>query len=214
VATAEGDGTSGDAPSEQGRATRARMQAESLGLFLERGYRGTSVRDIAEAIGVTVPALYYHFKSKDGLLAAIVGPFADDGEALMAKLSATRLPRDAFAEVALGGYYDVLAAHLDVFRFVSADLAVRSHDVAGHRLAAQAARFHQLLAGSRPSRHQRLCASAAMGAVRRPLRAADADPARDRPHVLAAAVAAYNAPPPTPAGRSRAAAGAGRRSRS
>ncbi len=137
MATAEGDGTSGDAPSEQGRATRARMQAESLGLFLERGYRGTSVRDIAEAIGVTVPALYYHFKSKDGLLAAIVGPFADDGEALMAKLSATRLPRDAFAEVALGGYYDVLAAHLDVFRFVSADLAVRSHDVAGHRLAAQ-----------------------------------------------------------------------------
>jgi AcrR family transcriptional regulator len=179
------------------------MQAESLGLFLERGYRGTSVRDIADAIGVTVPALYYHFKSKDGLLAAIVEPFADDGEALMATLAATRLPRQAFAEAALAGYYDVLAAHLDVFRFVSADLAVRSHDVAGHRLAAQAARFLQLLAGSRPTRHQRLCATAAMGAIRRPLRAADADPARDRPHVLAAAIAAYGAPPPA-GGRARA----------
>ena len=177
--------------------TKERLKQESLARFLLDGYRGVSVRDIAEAIGVTVPVLYYHFDSKDGLLAAIVEPFANDGEAFMASLSTLVVANcRRFATTALGGYYDVLVAHLDVFRFVSADVTVRHHHVAGHRLAAQAARFLELLAGSNPPRHQYLCASAAIGAIRRPLRAADADPAQDRPHVLAAAVAACVAPPP------------------
>ena len=41
-------------------------------LFAERGYAATSVREIAEAVGVTKPTLYYHFGSKDGLFTALV----------------------------------------------------------------------------------------------------------------------------------------------
>ena len=67
-------------------ATKERLKQESLARFLLDGYRGVSVRDIAEAIGVTVPVLYYHFDSKDGLLAAIVEPFANDGEELRFKV--------------------------------------------------------------------------------------------------------------------------------
>lgn len=176
-----------------GLDTKERLKEESLARFLQHGYHGVSVRDIADSIGVTVPVLYYHFDSKDGLLAAIVEPFAEAGEAMMSELATVELTGRRFARVALGGYYDVLADHLDVFRFVSADLAVRSHGVAGHRLAAQAARFLDLLAGPNADRAQRLRATAAMGAIRRPLRAADADPTADRSEVLAAAVAAYTA---------------------
>jgi AcrR family transcriptional regulator len=173
--------------------TRERVKATALALFLERGYRGATVRDIAEVNGISVPSLYYHFTNKDDLLAAIVEPFAVAGEALMTRLEALDLPADRFAVEALGGYYDVLAAHLDIFRFVSTDYAVRGHAVAGHLLAAQAARFLELLAGSRPARRRRVCALAAIGAIRRPLRAPDIEPVADRAQIIAAAVAAYGA---------------------
>jgi AcrR family transcriptional regulator len=40
----------------------------SLELFYERGYDATSVRDIARAVKVTVPALYYHHENKESIL--------------------------------------------------------------------------------------------------------------------------------------------------
>jgi AcrR family transcriptional regulator len=41
-------------------------------LFAERGYDGTSVREIVEAAGTTKPTLYYHFGSKEGLAEALL----------------------------------------------------------------------------------------------------------------------------------------------
>src|SRR5919107_5698523 len=40
-------------------------------LFAERGYHGTSIRDIAGAAGMTPAAIYSHFASKAGLLVAV-----------------------------------------------------------------------------------------------------------------------------------------------
>ncbi|MGP2441244.1 TetR/AcrR family transcriptional regulator [Streptomyces sp. JW3] len=40
--------------------------------FGEHGYHGTSVRDIAGRVGVTVPALYYHYENKQALLATLL----------------------------------------------------------------------------------------------------------------------------------------------
>lgn len=41
-------------------------------LFAERGYAGTSLTDIADAVGLTRGAIYYYFKNKEALLEAIV----------------------------------------------------------------------------------------------------------------------------------------------
>ncbi|KJE23882.1 transcriptional regulator, TetR family [Frankia torreyi] len=38
----------------------------------EHGYHGTTVRDIARRAGVTVPALYYHYANKQGILVALL----------------------------------------------------------------------------------------------------------------------------------------------
>ena len=43
----------------------------ALAAFRENGYHGTTVRDIAGRVGVTVPALYYHHGSKQGMLVAL-----------------------------------------------------------------------------------------------------------------------------------------------
>ena len=43
----------------------------ALELFTEQGYDGTSLREIAEKLGVTKAAIYYHFASKDDILMAL-----------------------------------------------------------------------------------------------------------------------------------------------
>lgn len=51
--------------------TRARIEAAALKLFAAKGVDGTSMRDIAGAVGVTEGALYRHFASKDDLARAL-----------------------------------------------------------------------------------------------------------------------------------------------
>ncbi len=56
----------------------------ALDLFTEQGYDGTSLREIAERLGVTKAALYYHFESKEDILMALHMRIHDFGrEALM-----------------------------------------------------------------------------------------------------------------------------------
>ncbi len=54
--------------------TRERILETALDLFIERGYEKTSLREIAERIGVTKPALYYHFASKEEILETLIEP--------------------------------------------------------------------------------------------------------------------------------------------
>ena len=52
--------------------TRDLMLREAARLFAERGFRGTSVADIGTACGLSGPAVYKHFPSKDALLARLL----------------------------------------------------------------------------------------------------------------------------------------------
>lgn len=73
--------------------TRARIQAVAIELFTEQGYEKTSLREIAERLGVTKAALYYHFKSKDDIVDSFVSDRLDRLDALI-KL-AEEQPADA-----------------------------------------------------------------------------------------------------------------------
>ena len=170
---------------------RAEIEQAALRLFLLRGFAATSVREITAEVGVTVPTLYYHFGSKDGLLEALVEGLVADGEELLDQLATRQGPRSASR--ALASYYDVVTAHLDVFRLVMADPSVRSHDLAGHRLAEQGGRFLAVLTDGSTDRADVMRASAALGAIRRPIRLEAFDPELDRPQVLASARAALRA---------------------
>jgi AcrR family transcriptional regulator len=51
---------------------RAAIIAAAVRLFAEKGFRGTTTRELASAIGVTEPVLYQHFGTKRDLYAAII----------------------------------------------------------------------------------------------------------------------------------------------
>ena len=51
---------------------RAAIVREALRLFSETGFRGTTTRKLAAALGVTEPVLYQHFPSKSDLYRAII----------------------------------------------------------------------------------------------------------------------------------------------
>ncbi len=71
-------------PAAHANDTRQRILSVALDLFTEQGYDGTSLREIAEQLGVTKAALYYHFESKEDILMALHMRIHDFGrEALM-----------------------------------------------------------------------------------------------------------------------------------
>ena len=55
----------------EANSTRERILDAALELFVTQGYDGTSLRQIAEQLGVTKAALYYHFESKEDILLAL-----------------------------------------------------------------------------------------------------------------------------------------------
>ena len=66
------------------RDTKTAIHRAALELFSGQGYEKTSLREIAEQVGITKASLYYHYSSKQDLLRAIIGTFVDDVRAVMA----------------------------------------------------------------------------------------------------------------------------------
>ena len=63
--------------------TRARLLDTALGLFTVHGVEGTSLQMIADALGVTKAAVYYHFKTKDEITEAVAQPALDELVAIL-----------------------------------------------------------------------------------------------------------------------------------
>nr|BFE84423.1 hypothetical protein GCM10020093_070240 [Planobispora longispora] len=65
--------------------TKTRIQAVARELFLLQGVQNTSLKQISDRLGITKPALYYHFASRDDLVRSIIQPFMDELEAFVAE---------------------------------------------------------------------------------------------------------------------------------
>lgn len=103
--------------------TRERIQAVALELFAERGVRETSLRQIAERLGLTKPALYYHFSSREELLRSLVQPFVDDAEAMIVEDETRAAAGPVDPRELLGRYFDISYRHRAVTNLLLFDLA-------------------------------------------------------------------------------------------
>lgn len=69
-------------------------------LFSERGFGGTSMRDVAKALNISRPAVYYYFKSKEEILASLVDEVTIYSEQLAAGVADVRAePVEALYEM-------------------------------------------------------------------------------------------------------------------
>ncbi len=64
-----------DSPIRERR--RGEILAAAGRLFAERGVRETTVRQIAEEVGVLAGSLYYHFQNKESILDGLMRPYVD-----------------------------------------------------------------------------------------------------------------------------------------
>jgi AcrR family transcriptional regulator len=92
---------------------RSELRREAARLFAERGYHGTSIGDLAEALGVQKATLYAHIESKQDLLYETMREGAD---AFHAALDAVpeNIPAVEKIRSALRGHLRVVAEQLDV----------------------------------------------------------------------------------------------------
>jgi AcrR family transcriptional regulator len=97
---------------EMAAETRAAILRHAQLLFLERGYNGTSMDDIAAAAGVTRGAVSWHFKNREGLLYAI----RDEMRLPMTQLAETLSERSVVAP-----FDELSAAVFNVFDRLQAD---------------------------------------------------------------------------------------------
>jgi AcrR family transcriptional regulator len=110
---------------DHGRDTRSRLRELALQLFAEQGYEKTSLREIAERLGVTKAALYYYFKSKEDIVASLVEDYVAQLDDLIAwgkgqpRTAATR------AEI-VHRYMDIVVNGTEVFRMLQQNQAAVS----------------------------------------------------------------------------------------
>jgi len=104
--------------------TRERILDAALTLFAEKGYDATSMREIAEQLGITKAALYYHFDSK----AEIVQAMLADTERRVAELAAWAQQQPCTPELSrqvLARWSDIMQSRgLAAFRFVVANRGI------------------------------------------------------------------------------------------
>jgi AcrR family transcriptional regulator len=105
--------------------TRSRLRELALQLFAEQGYEQTSLREIAERLGVTKAALYYYFKSKEDIVRSLVEDYMAQIDDLIAW--AKDQPRDtAIKAEIVSRYLDIVANGTAVFRLLHQNQAAVS----------------------------------------------------------------------------------------
>ncbi|MEV6270714.1 helix-turn-helix domain-containing protein [Kribbella sp. NPDC051936] len=142
--------------------TRARIQQAALELFAERGLQQTSLRDIADRLGVTKPALYYHFASREDLLNSLVEPMIADFEAYAAaqRAAAPVPPREL-----LGSYFDLAHQHRALIRLAIRDLSVLHELKLADRFIEWRGTLAELLVGASPSLSDAVRCMVALGGL-------------------------------------------------
>jgi len=110
---------------DRGRDTRSRLRELALQLFAEQGYEKTSLREIAERLGVTKAALYYYFKSKEDIVRSLVEDYVAEVDELIAW--GKQQPRSAATRAEIvRRYLDIIANGTAVFRLLHQNQAAVS----------------------------------------------------------------------------------------
>jgi TetR/AcrR family transcriptional regulator len=113
-------------PLHRGVDTRDRVLAVALPLFAERGYRGTSLRDIARRIGIKAPSLLHHFPSKQQLYVAVLDRIFEGMEAAAQRVATGKGSKQERLVQAIQDSIDYIAKHPDSMKLLWKEMADES----------------------------------------------------------------------------------------
>ncbi len=131
-------------------------------MFLQRGVQRTSLQDIADKLGITKPALYYHFASREDLVRSILVPLIDEGEQFVDEQESRG---DTDARELLEGYFDFHYRHRQDMVLVLAELTMLADLGLIDKVLAWRDRLGKLVFGPKPTLAQSTRAVVAFGGL-------------------------------------------------
>jgi AcrR family transcriptional regulator len=152
---------------EKDKDTRERILDVALDLFTEQGYDGTSLRQIAEQLGVTKAALYYHFESKGDILLALHMRLHEFGKETLKKIGDEPVTLAQWGEL-LDDLLNQMLAQRTIFLMHERNQAAleklhrQDHDAEHEDIQNQ---FRRVLADPRVPLRDRVRMAASFGAV-------------------------------------------------
>lgn len=182
--------------------TKARIRAVAMELFTAQGYEQTSLREIADRVGMTKASLYYHYPSKQALLIALIEPLVEEWRREVE--SAEQEPYSAASvRLSLGRILDTMIRHRDACAIVMRDTpALTSVKPILQEMIQVGTRLHTWLAGPHPTETDRIKAVAAAeilgGAVSSVVTIAEVSPVVLRQTLLDCAMGVLGMTQPAP----------------
>ncbi len=142
----------------QAERTRQQILETAQRLFTEHGYDATSLQMIADEMGLTKAAVYYHFRAKTDILRAAMQPGIQRLESLLDETAAIR-GRRARIEHVVNGFVDFLIRNRHYAVMASTDPAAKRDKLDAEAMAMRQ-RALTLLFGDNPTGAERLSFSA------------------------------------------------------
>ena len=171
--------------------TKALILTTAQRLFDEQGYDATSLRQIAEAVGMTKAAVYYHYPAKEHLLLELTRPLLDAMSDMVARLRSDGEAGDSRA--ALASYLDLFVDHLPVVHLMASEPATMNHPDVGQRIRTLVDAVRRLIAGEDASDERSVRTACAMGVIHSVGEMTPEQAKGSREVIVSAAMAALNA---------------------
>lgn len=144
--------------------TRSHILEAALEVFSEHGFEGSSLQQIADRLGLTKAALYYHFRSKDELLEALVEPAMTDLDELLDRHSGER-DTTGHRRRFVNDYIDYLLNHRQLIAYISRDLATLAHPSIAEGNRERQARVQAMLIGTDLDFNDQIRVAVAFGGI-------------------------------------------------
>ncbi|MEU4545024.1 TetR/AcrR family transcriptional regulator [Nonomuraea dietziae] len=142
--------------------TRERIQQVAKELFIAQGVQRTSLQEIADRLGITKPALYYHFDSREELVRSIIVPLLDDGRDYLATVETDG---ETDARALLGGFFDFHYKHRDILMLAVREMTTLADLGLLETVTSWRERLGELLVGEDASLAARVRAVVALGGL-------------------------------------------------
>lgn len=146
-----------------GGGTKQAIRDAAVQLFAAKGFEQTSLREVADVVGITKASLYYHYASKLDLLLAIIDPIIDHMRDIVEDIEAVPYNDEGIRAV-LRTYLRGMIRHRDAGALCVRDTAAIVNAIADRYpdLMEPTRELRLWLAGPGPTQNSMLRAAAAI----------------------------------------------------